>query len=367
MSALPQPPKNIDDLTGELLKVTTNLDSVKKYPKEIDDFNTKVISFFTTTYTPSTHDTELDTITNNIDKISVYNENVSAYLAECNRYVDNAKNIKDATIPEIKKIMDNLTSSESPNFILSIDALTKPVISLIDKAITSTTSQASIDLLNQLNSMLKIFNEIYDDNSLVTTLNKEIFAEFINNNNVILFNKNMDKFISDTIPKIINKVLNEKLTTIPGFITRFKELLKTTGSTGSTVILDTAIQAIDAEFDKFIVELTNYLSVNGSGGSDTLFKLLSEFLTQQFTALKTTTEKSLSDLGSVPEMAQDASVSGIEVGGGRGNGDGSTFAAYPVSNKSKKNRNNGNGNSRGKGKGKGKGRRPNATKKNNRR
>lgn len=346
---------SISELTRNLLNKINKLSSFKS---DNDNAN-NIKKFFDahSTYSKSNDiDDKLNNIETQLNEYATYQSNVTDYIDKCYTYVDSSKEILNSIDSAIDQIISNLKSNELPKIKSKLEL--ENVESAINTVKSQQQQQSQQQLLAELQQNLTEYNA-----EIMKKINEELSVTDFQEK----FNSNMDDFISTKISEKVNKIIESINNTIKKLLTEFTKKMKEIDQSSQAQILDdNDIESIKKAINEFNDNLNKYLKE--SGGDDTLFKLLSDYLTEKFKELQQKTIDELDKLGKFPEEKN----SGIQetAGGGNGTGDGnaSTFAAYPVSNKSQKNRNNGNGNSRGKGKGKGKSknRKPNATKKNNR-
>lgn len=358
----PPPPDNIFRLKNTFETLKDRLDKPIDF-KKFDTLNREVAAFFSTAYNPvTTHTTAaLNDNEIKIKSIQDYDTRYNNFVTACGTYVDKATAIfdnLDALITSSIKVDDSFYN----DLVSDIPKLIKPItdaIELLQIPVPTSTSPPLSPIDLEKNNHLKILETFLDAmiKELIASIKTEVETEFSNAKIKKLiesypgdFGKNVSIQVNNILLDIL-KYVNQKQV-------EFKNLLiKKSVINHSDNIIDNASQ-ITLPFDSMISELKKYFAE--SGDDNTFYKVVDAFYFKEIQKIIEKKNEEVVALPTVPEMADAASLASPG-GGGDGDGNGSRFTALVVSNKSQKNRNN------GKGKGKGKGRKPNATKKNNRR
>jgi len=360
-------PENIFELKESLGNLITNLEpSSNTRLLAINDLSNQVKNFLLSKYDASTHKAEeLDANEIKIKSIEAFDTKYSPFVTACEQYVDQAKlifNVLDNFIEPNIKIDESFYSEFKDKFSEQItpitDAIEKlknPVPDVVSGSTLSDDDKKQKEInkhLDALNTFLQTMIETFS-----SELKLKVDAGFSVDEVIKIVESDpveYDRLISEQINKILDSILvfiddNEK---------KFMELLLKTNPDSSKIILDPT--TITTPFDELITGLKKTFEKDSSDNDSFYIESGTVYTSKIKNIIKIINAKVV-ELDPVPEMPDE--VAPPPGGGGDGNGNASTFATYPVSNKSHKNRNNG----KGKGKGKGKGRKPNATKKNNRR
>jgi len=371
----PSPPDDIFSLKKILTDLKTELETPKDHQK-FDDLNKEVKYFFSTAYSASTHTAPvLADNEKKIKSIEAFDTRYSTFVTLCDTYVNSAKAIfgdLDGLITSSIKVDESFYTEIKDK----IPELIKPItnaINALKHPVPDATSSPLTDIQLEKNAHLEKLNEFLKTmmTELIASINTEVETEFSDAEIKKIVESDpshYDDLLSDQINKIYKKLLeylNEKEK-------NFDDLLKTKSSKNTSVNIIVDTTSIVTPLNKIMKELRKQFAESG-GNAEDFFTILKKFYLKEITKLIEAINIKVVALDPVPVMADPTALAspGGGGGGGDGNGNASTLATlatldtYPVSNKSQKNRNKGK--SKGKGKGKGKIRKPNATKKNNRR
>uniref|UniRef100_A0A6C0EW74 Uncharacterized protein n=1 Tax=viral metagenome TaxID=1070528 RepID=A0A6C0EW74_9ZZZZ len=360
----PAKPTNIYELKQVLRPRLYNvLDEIHKNDNNtILNYTTTIDDFFKSGYSLSITESELSKIKTQIDIVKKYDESRNKikndYVEACKQYVDKAKAIFEGldTLITSNIIIDDSVYVDIKKQIQGPVELVKQEINKLIVRSSSALSDDETELNDLLDRLVKILDGMVQNiiDIIKQTMNEKFNIEFYK----LVFQLNPS--MNPGIIKMLNIGLVPRISIDIDLQTKtFLDLLESKKLDNNKIIADQS--PISNSFNILAEALKQTLTEGGN-----IFNQLVNIIREKITIINEKINKEVVALGAVPEMAEDAPESGTEVGGGGGNGNTSTFATlatYPISNKSHKNRNNRNS----KGKGKGKGRKPNATKKNNRR
>lgn len=359
-------------LAKELKQITNNDDDEFHESRKHIDLDKSLKDFFTNfDIKKVNHFGDIDAA---IKKLKAYNDKINPikeqFIKKVSSYVDAAALIYDDLdtffSDSILEINKKLTTDAFPNMLKVVNDdfmnILEAVTALKKKEPATDSSDTPLtDSEKEINKHLDELNKFLENmkNDFVPNIIDNFVKEFsVAEIKTIIESdpNNYDELVSAQVNKICKKLLDYVIYKAD----QFRKLLDIQNSDGAKIIDNSS--SIDIPFNALIEALKEYFVENGDG-DDNLFTQLTKFYRGAVESISEEINKKVAELknvpalGKIPLMANDDSESsGV---GGDGNENASTFVSHSVSNKSKKNRN--------KGKGKGKSRKPNATKKNNRR